>query len=368
MEDGDCIVIGGGLAGSAAALVLARAGRPVILLEKTREPHHKVCGDFLSTEAQQSLAFLGLDIWALGAEPIHNLRMVTGTRQSNAPLPFKAAGLSRNILDEALLNAAQKAGANIKRGVTVTKLQPTSNGPLIETSQQQFQARTVILASGKHDVRGLARAPGRMTAQKLQIKIPERCHALLEDKVQLVLFDGGYIGACFVENKIVTICWALESKLIKAVGAGWPAMRDFLMAQSPILASLLADAVPLYEKPVSTSAIPYGFLRREVIAPDIYPVGDQLAVIPSYTGDGTAIALHTGIEAANAILAGRTAKAYQKDMMSRLSPQFRWAGGAKIFFENSYARHIGMTISQVLPPFMTAIASATRLRGFNVAL
>ena len=51
-------IIGGGLAGSSAACVLARAGRPVLLIERTAEPHHKVCGEFLSIEAQAYLADL----------------------------------------------------------------------------------------------------------------------------------------------------------------------------------------------------------------------------------------------------------------------------------------------------------------------
>ena len=48
----EAIVVGGGLAGSAFAIELARQGRAVIVLEKTTGAHHKVCGEFLSAEAQ----------------------------------------------------------------------------------------------------------------------------------------------------------------------------------------------------------------------------------------------------------------------------------------------------------------------------
>jgi menaquinone-9 beta-reductase len=47
----EAIVVGGGLAGAAFAITLARQGRPVIVLEKTTGAHHKVCGEFLSAEA-----------------------------------------------------------------------------------------------------------------------------------------------------------------------------------------------------------------------------------------------------------------------------------------------------------------------------
>lgn len=367
MEDGDNIIIGGGLAGSAAAIVLARAGRHVILLEKTSAPHHKVCGEFLSVEAQESLAVLGVNIWSLGAEPIKKLRIVSGASQSTAPLPFKAAGLSRYMLDEALLNSAKKQGAEIRRGVNVTRLRQSNTGIVIEAGNQQIQAGNTILATGKHEVHGLRRNIGRMTAQKMQIKLPEHRNGLLDDTVQLALFEGGYIGACFVEKKIVTLCWTLDSKLLKAIGGSWPAMQEFFARQSPMLSGLMAEAMPQYEKPVATSGIPYGYLRHKVIAPEIYPVGDQLAVIPSFTGDGTAIALQTGMEAARAILETRNAESFQQDMIARLKPQFRWAGAANLFFTNRFARHAGMKIAQVLPGFMTAIASATRLRSISVS-
>ena len=57
------VVIGGGLAGSAFAIELARQGRPVVVFEKTTGQHHKVCGEFLSAEAQNLLARLGVDVW-----------------------------------------------------------------------------------------------------------------------------------------------------------------------------------------------------------------------------------------------------------------------------------------------------------------
>lgn len=53
------IAVGGGLAGSAFALELARNGAPVVVLESSHAPHHKVCGEFLSAEAQSLIAYSG---------------------------------------------------------------------------------------------------------------------------------------------------------------------------------------------------------------------------------------------------------------------------------------------------------------------
>src|ERR1700704_5516510 len=55
----------------------------------------------------------------------------------------------------------------------------------------------------------------------------------------------------------------------------------------------------------ATGAIPYGFMRAQPIAPEVFPVGDQLAAVPSFTGDGMAIALYRGRAAARALLGGQ---------------------------------------------------------------
>src|SRR4029077_12967289 len=112
----EAIVVGGGLAGAAFAIELARQGRPVTVLEKTTGAHHKVCGEFLSAEAQALLARLGLEWWRLGARPAGQLGLEFGGRNERLKLPFRGAGLSRFLLDQALLDAAARAGAPIIRG------------------------------------------------------------------------------------------------------------------------------------------------------------------------------------------------------------------------------------------------------------
>src|SRR3546814_1720006 len=71
---------------------------------------------------------------------------------------------------------------------------------------------------------------------------------------------------------------------------------------------LLAEVEPLIDRLHAVSNIPYGFVHR----PDhgqisFYRLGDQTAVIPSFSGDGMAIALHSGIAAARCHLAGGSA-------------------------------------------------------------
>jgi menaquinone-9 beta-reductase len=116
------LVIGGGVAGAAAATEIARNGQPVILVERQRGPHHKVCGEFISGEAALYLSDLGIDLAALDAVRITEVRLCVGEQVIPARLPFPAFSLSRQVLDETLLCQASGAGAEVMRGSGVQSL------------------------------------------------------------------------------------------------------------------------------------------------------------------------------------------------------------------------------------------------------
>ena len=90
----DILVAGGGLAGAAAALGLVRTGLAVTLIERENKPVHKICGEFISFEAQDYLSRLGLDVAALGGAAISRLRLIRGAETISTELPFAAIGLS----------------------------------------------------------------------------------------------------------------------------------------------------------------------------------------------------------------------------------------------------------------------------------
>ena len=117
MADFDAIAVGGGLAGAAFALELARSGARVALMERTRAPTLKVCGDFLSSGGAGA---------ARPSRPRcrgHGRRRASprcGSSPASAlrtpSFRLRAAGLSRLALDEALIGKAAAAGAEMIRG------------------------------------------------------------------------------------------------------------------------------------------------------------------------------------------------------------------------------------------------------------
>jgi flavin-dependent dehydrogenase len=365
MRDAPFIAVGGGLAGAAFALELARNGAPVSVLESTRAAHHKVCGEFLSAEAQALVAYLGLDLKAMGATSVSTFRLASGNRYAESPLPFRGAGFSRYRLDQSLLQAAENAGATVERGVTVSHIEPGDGLVTLKAGSRTFEGRAAAIATGKHNLRQNSRAASDMVGFKLQLSPTSNALRLLEDVVQLVMFDGGYIGACIVEDELVTLCWVMHRALLQRIGASWPSQAAHFSQQSEILGSLVQGARPQWDKPIAVAGIPYGYLRRAVIAPTIFPLGDQLAVIPSFTGDGMAIALYSGIAAAQAVLAGDTAAQFQHRIIDRLRPQFRWAGLVNLLFDTKMTHGLSVRLAAALPGLVSWIAQSTRLRGFE---
>jgi flavin-dependent dehydrogenase len=291
--------------------------------------------------------------------------LAAGASYAEAPLPFRAAGYSRYRLDQALLDKAAESGAEVRRGLTVTEVNGEDAPLVVKAGGKKLVARAVALASGKHNLRQFPRAPSDMIGFKLQLRVRAAALASLDDVVQLMMFDGGYIGAIIVEEEIVTLCWVMHSALLQRIGADWQAQAAYFARQSPILAALLDGAKPRWNKPVAIAAIPYGYLRREPISPAIFPVGDQLAVIPSFTGDGMSIALFSGIAAAQAVLAGESAETFQSRMIARLAPQFRWASMVNVLFETGRLHALTVGTAKLLPRLVTWLAQSTRLTSYT---
>ena len=363
MGDYDAIAVGGGLAGAAFALELARSGARVAVIERTGGPSLKVCGDFLSGEARELLTYLGIDTNALGGVGITTLRLAAGERRATGALPFAACGLSRLRLDEAMLTAAEAAGAEVIRGEAATALEPSAQSVRVRAGGNTYQGRCAALATGKHNLRGWPRGPGSKTAMKIQLSLTRAATEALEGIVQLVSYRGGYIGACNVEDGAATICWLLDEPAMRELGPDWRVQLDYVARKSSAIGDLLADARFLSAKPAAVSAIPYGYMRHAAIAPNVFPAGDQIGVIHSFTGDGTSLALASGIAAARAVLAGRSAHDFQADYLARIRAQFRWARAVEATFRYAPIRTFGVNAVSLAPAIVGLIANMTRVRG-----
>jgi flavin-dependent dehydrogenase len=359
-------IIGGGLAGAAAAMVLARSGTAVRLLEREAGAHDKICGEFLSIEAQRDCARLGLDTARLGAVAIDRVRLTAGRRDIEARLPFVAQGISRRVLDEALLEMAAAAGARIERGVRVNAV----DGHEIATSAGPCRAARILLATGKHEVRGARRAvpATRPAAQrayvgfKMHWRPTARQRAEIDRAIELVLFDGGYAGLQLVAPDVLNLCLIVRRARLSAAGGSWEALLAGLMRE-PGLARRLEDAEALFARPLTIANLPYGYVcdAEPRMPAHLFRLGDQAAMTASLTGDGMAVALRSAHIAAASLLAGENAGAYHARMRRLVSRQVRRAMLLQRATEAPLAMTAGFALLGLWPRLLATLASATRL-------
>ncbi|GGE29427.1 hypothetical protein GCM10007276_03270 [Agaricicola taiwanensis] len=284
------------------------------LIEREAGAHHKVCGEFLSYEAIAYLEDLGIFAAELGAVPITEVALSGGRAEASHPLPFRALSLSRRRLDEVMLDRAVGAGAEVLRGEAVTRLDVGLNGATAHLgSGIALSGGVVFLASGKHDLRGRSRPPGRqndLIGLKLHFHLSPRQRRALAGRVEIVMFAGGYGGLEPVEDDLANLCLLVRKSDFASLGRSWSALLDRLCRSSHRFAEHLDGAIPSHDRPLAIAKIPYGMVRRE--ADGIWRLGDQAAVIPSFAGEGMAIALHSAALAADAYLAGTGADEFQK--------------------------------------------------------
>ncbi len=350
------LIVGGGPAGSAAAITLGGGGVAAELVERTTGPHDVVCGGFLGWDALDALNRLGVDVHALGAHPIHRLRLIAGGMQVEVDLPQPAVGLSRRTLDEALLGAAVEAGANVTRGRTVRNA--TADRLVRFADDERVTPDALLLATGKHELRGVGRNLASRTEPPsigLRASLPASAalRAALDGTIELHFFDGGYAGLLLQEDGTANLAISAgRDRLADAGGA--EALVSRIEDQVPALATRIAG----YRPPTWTAiaGVPYGWRAPETSA-GIFRLGDQSAVISSLAGDGVAIALRSGIAAGQTLLQDGPAGAfgYQAAFARRsrrplaVAETLRWAA------ERSGPRTALMRLARV--PGLTRLAA-----------
>jgi flavin-dependent dehydrogenase len=358
------LIVGGGVAGCAASIALARSGHHVTLIERESAPRHKVCGEFLSGEALEDLHALGIDVASLGAVPLRYVRLAAARRAAEAPLPFHAASLTRKALDAALLAEAVAAGVQVERGHGVRSLERTAS----RTWQAKldngatFEAPVAFLATGKHDLRGHERPddPHQWVAFKMYYRLTSSQTTDLGDASELTLYAGGYGGIQPVEHGLANFCCVVKRHYFVKAGKRWEGLIAKMQEDCPHLSIRLAAAQPVLDKPMAVTHIPYGYLRRST-EDGLYCIGDQAAVIPSFTGDGISIALHTARHAVSAYVSAEPAPIFQAKLRTAMRPQMRLAEAAANGLSNAFARAVLPFGLRVWPGAMRVTARLTRV-------
>jgi flavin-dependent dehydrogenase len=277
-------------------------------------------------------------------------------------LPFTAQSLSRFALDEALLSRAEERGCKVQCGSFVEQLNIHDN---LWSAQlrggESVRAHTVFLANGKHDLRGWERAhtgQSGLVAFKLHWQLDPSQTKLLRDFIELFLFPGGYGGLSLVERDAANLCLVVRQAELRRIG-GWQELLASILGDNRHLKQRLQGAKALWDRPLAISSIPYGHLAGQPFG--LWCVGDQAAVIPSFTGDGMSIALHSAALAAEMYLAGGSAEQYNHRLHAQLSRGMSLATRLSGSIVTEGGRSLALFGLSLFPNAMRWIAASTRI-------
>jgi flavin-dependent dehydrogenase len=175
-----------------------------------------------------------------------------------------------------------------------------------------------------------------------------------------MLYPGGYGGIQPVEGGMANLCCVVQQRHLGRGANRWESFLAQMQRDCPHLAMRLEGAEPQLDRPIAITHIPYGYIRRTTES-SLYCIGDQAAVIPSFTGDGISIALHTARCAVAAYLEAEPAEVFQAKLRSALLPQMRLAEFAADGLNNAIARAVLPFCLRVWPGVMSVTAKLTRV-------
>ena len=295
----DVIVIGAGVAGGLAAFDCAHRGLRVLLVEKRSFPRWKVCGCCFNANALAALTAAGLPnlFRDQGAVALDQLRLGWSGRTLSLGLPGGWA-LSRERFDQALVSAAEAAGATLRfetgavleeisTGGRMVRLRPSSGAPV-----ERIKARVVLVAAGlQHQVISSSHA----ASSKIRKESRLGAGCLINDEdcsyepgaIHMAIGQRGYVGLVRREDGALNLAAAFDPAVVKSSGG--------VALAAQVVLTQAGFTLPRTLKSSRWQLTPALTRRAGLFAGDRFLLlGDATGYVEPFTGEGMAWALAAG--------------------------------------------------------------------------
>ena len=326
----DVAIIGGGLAGLAAAIRLQRQGHRVVLIEKEKYPFHKVCGEYISMESWDFLETLGVPLKEWQLPRINRFRLTSPNGASfETGLPLGGFGISRFALDNQLATLALRSGVDVRQQTKVNAVEgayPFRLSCFGPEGNFDVEAKVALAAYGKRsnlDVK-LNRAFASQTNRRLENYIGVKYHLALDwpdDLIALHNFKDGYCGISNIEDGKTCLCYLTTAANLRECGGRIDNLQDRLLSGNPHLAAIFSTAKVLDAFPVTISQI--SFAAKSRVENGMLMLGDTAGMITPLCGNGMSIALHTGKIASTLVHDYLLQSIHQRQMEQQYNEQWQ---------------------------------------------
>ena len=324
----DALVIGGGPAGATTALLLARAGWSVAVVERSVFPRRKVCGEFLSAANLPVLRQLGIAgaFLDLAGPEVRRIGVFARHRRIIADMPCLPGephgwgrALGREHLDALLLERAAKEGAEIFQPWMVTRVQkdPAYVHHEIRLVSAQtrrevdLKARVLVAAHGSWDPGQLATQPDRRRPRASDLfgfKAHLRNSGLPAGLMPLLAFPGGYGGMVHSDHGRVSLSCCIRRDQLEHCRRADPTLTAGQAVLAHIMSTCSAargalDGVDLESDWRSAGPIRPGI--RATHRDGIFLAGNAAGEAHPVVAEGISMAMQSGLALAQALTASR---------------------------------------------------------------
>lgn len=307
----DIVIIGGGPSGISTALHLARiapglAARTVVL-EKAEYPRHKLCAGGLTVDAEDVLAYLGLDAGTLPHVDVPEVRFEFAGSGLGIRMPGRGRTLRiirREQFDAWLADRARERGIAIREGVKVLGVEARADAVHIRTEGGALTAAVVVGADGANGIVRRCVLPDAPLQTGRTLELLVRPSSGNKDRDALAYFDffpvphgvAGYTWdfPALVDGEPMR-CWGVYDSNVMA-DRERPPMKGFLKEEMARYSAELPARVEGYPER-------WFGLRKPISVSRVLLVGEA-AGIDGFFGEGIGLSLGYGALAAMAIRDG----------------------------------------------------------------
>lgn len=352
------LIVGGGLAGLVASLLLVKNGHVVTLVEKKVYPFHRVCGEYVSNEVLDFLKRNDLYPDLLDLPQIDTFEF-SDTRGKSVflPLDLGGFGISRYQLDLWLYQLASKQGVKFLTGTTVTDLEFLEKEDVFQVKLSDFQVLQVPVVLGAFGKRSkLDQVLERSFFTKRSPYIGVKYHIKTQgsrNTVALHNFDGGYCGINAIEGNTFNLCYFGSREQLREYGS-IPEMEKNVLWKNPILHRIFQESDFLWEKPEVITEI--NFERKLPVENHLLLLGDAAGLITPLCGNGMAMAIHSAKLAAEALQRGTTRQEVEQYYASSWNEQFYKRLGVGRAIQRLFGSGRGSVIARNLIEYVPFVA------------